>query len=469
MTRLLQGSALAFTLLLFLPALAVRDPLFARLRPLPLVFLLSFCVLQAVCLVWLLRRKSRGVQPVPAGGPFPVAGRELPVFPLVLWIANLLLGAAAWGSEARFQSTRQRVLATPAAELREPGRHLIVGYHKPEHIRELLRRRAIGGVFVTAQNAADKSRAELAGEIAGFQELQASLGGSRLWIATDQEGGPVSRLSPPLPLRPALSALISPAAGDVSRPGRLDRHSLARIRSHARQQAGDLAAVGVNVNFGPVADLRFSRDEKGQGHISWFDLFSRIESRAIHRDPHIVAEVAFEYSRALAAGGVVATLKHFPGLGRVSADTHWFAANVPASVPTLMQSDWLVYQGAIARLRPAEAPWIMLAHVKLPDIDARWPASTSRAVVSEIARETLGLSGLLVTDDLNMRPTYGGPGGIGGSAVRALNAGVDLLLVSYDGQNAYPVLDAILRARRRGDLDAGILAASAERLRRYGP
>ena len=106
---------------------------------------------------------------------------------------------------------------------------------------------------------------------------------------------------------------------------------------------------------------------------------------------------------------------------------------------------------------------LMLAHVKLTDVDNEFPASVSRAVVQSILRKRWGFEGLLITDDLSMRSIYRSGLGIGEAAVRAINAGVDLLLVAYDGEKAYDVLYALLAADREGRLDEEMLEASRKR------
>jgi beta-N-acetylhexosaminidase len=180
-----------------------------------------------------------------------------------------------------------------------------------------------------------------------------------------------------------------------------------------------------------------------------------------------VGRVAAEYCGGLLEGGVIPTLKHFPGLGHVREDTHLTSADLELPVERLEREDWVPYRAVDAAV--PGAAWVMLAHLRLPEIDAEQPASTSRAVVQEVVRKKLGLNNVLVTDDLNMRPTlYARDGGIGGSCVRALNAGVDVLLIAWIGENYYPAMAAVLKAHERGELDEALLEQSAERLEAAG-
>ena len=347
--------------------------------------------------------------------------------------AALMLAAAslAVGMEVDYQLLRLRVLHTPADKLRQVGAHLVVGYRDLDELRELVRKDAVAGVFITARNVRGRELVQVRQELVELQEIRRARGLPPLMVAADQEGGEVQRLTPPLPAMVALSSLIR---GD---PETLDR----RVEAYARHKARWLRHLGVNVNLGPVVDLR--REHNG----ARVDLHSRISERAISDDPETVARVAGVYSRTLSHHGVRATLKHFPGLGRVPADTHLFAAGLDLSVDALEASDWLPFR----RVAAASPALIMLGHVQLTALDARYPASSSRKVVRHL-RRSWGFGGLLITDDFCMLPAWRGLGGLGQSAARAVGAGVDLVLVSYDEQRIYPVLDALLKARERGEL-----------------
>ena len=350
-------------------------------------------------------------------------------------------------AERRLAFLRNNAIATPVTDLAAVGRHVIVGYQDPQELLGLIARGAVGGVFVTARNAASKSVEQLSAEIAGFQTAARDNGFPPLVIATDQEGGFVSRLSPPLPKPQMPSQMI----GGVKDAGTLD---LAAIRAAAENAGRDLARVGVTLNFAPVADLNFSiRDSR--------DRHSRIADRAIARDPAIVGAVARAYCEGLSAAGVQCTLKHFPGLGRVAGDTHLGAARLVASRAELESEDWRPFREVIAATGAA----IMVGHASLDAVDASLPASMSPAVIDGVLRDAWKFRGIIVTDDLTMQATSNRAGGTGAAAVAALAAGVDYVLVSYDHAQVYPVLQALLRARAEGKLGtATYLRPTPERL-----
>ena len=343
------------------------------------------------------------------------------------------------------RSARDRVLATPAAKLAPIGRHVIVGYRDPTELTRLIALGAVGGVFVTARNAQALSVDELAAEIAGFQATARTYGHPPLIIATDQEGGMIARLSPPLSRPPSLAVLLR----------EMPDGPLA-IRDAADAAGRDLVRVGVTLNFAPVVDLDFGIRNPDDRH-------SRIGERAISSDPAVVIMAARAYCEGLALHHVICTLKHFPGLGRVSADTHVGSASLATARVELERMDWRPFREVFATTSAA----VMVGHVAADALDRSRPASTSRAVI-DVLRKDWNFSGLIVTDDLTMAATMNSQSGVGGAAVAAISAGVDLLLVSWDVDQVYSVLDALLRSHAAGQLDGATLAASAQRLDRHG-
>jgi len=421
---------------LSLAALAplLRDPLLLR----PRYPLLALTVLAGAWLTCMVARQA-----LRSGWPGALkVGR-----------AALLAAAAvlALCQEASYWTLRQRVLDAPAHRLRRVGRHVMAGYTTLEQVEPLVARGALAGVFVTSRNITGQAGGAVQAGLQRLQRIRRQQGLPPLLVAADQEGGRVSRLSPPLTGLPPLSTLLASA------PNR--RELAARVARYAAVHGRELADLGVNVNFGPVVDLRLA----GAG--GPVDIHSRISERAISRDPALVAEVALTYSETLWRHGVSATLKHFPGLGRVAADTHYFSAELDLPLARLEREDWLPFRLVSGRI-PA---LMMLAHVKLPRLDPEHLVSTSRKVVSGVIRERWGHQGLLITDDFCMRPAWHGPGGLRRSLVRSLNAGVDIILVSRDPQQVYVVLAALLDADAQDELDSEMLALSQVRRRAYSP
>lgn len=361
---------------------------------------------------------------------------------LVLCAAGLTIFTVQQG---QFLATKYFVLSQSPETLERLGAHLVVGYRRQHEIDRLIEKRAIAGVFLTARNLRGKSYSGIQQSIAHLQTLRQASGLTPLWVAADQEGGIVSRLSPPLTLLPPLSETIA------------DKDETERqtaVQAYATVHGQELADLGVNLNFAPVVDLN-------KGQLNPDDRLSQIFRRAIASDGNTVAAVAQTYCQTLADYGVRCTLKHFPGLGRVVNDTHLSAAELTTPIDVLNQADWLPFRPD----RMAMGAFTMLGHATLTQIDPDHPASFSPAVVQQLLRQGWQHTGVFITDDFSMGAVYDSADGVTGAALKALNGGVDLLLLSYDPDLYYIVMAGLLRADQNRQLDGVQLDISRDRLR----
>lgn len=411
---------------LFFIALAVNsnEPYLVRLRGAGHLVLLAVGIAVPVALIW------RG-----AWRDGWLKGRAL----VLVWCVPVLAFAAA---QTIFVVRKYQALHTDAVVAQLLGRHFVVGYTWSEEAAALAERGLIAGVYVTRHNAAGRGIAELKSDIAALQARRAAAGLPPLLVAADQEGGIVAHLSPPLPAEPALATFAALPSEQRQQ----------KAEELGRRQGEALAGIGVTLNLAPVVDIRpnWSRNR--------FDFNSLISQRAISQDPMIVSELARAYVRGLATEGVGATMKHFPGLGRVAADTHHFAARLDASPADLEATDWRPFRNVLAESRAA----LMVGHVALTAIDPERPASHSKAVVDGLIRQQWNYGGVIMTDDLVMGAIYGHD--VCKAVVEALNAGVDLLLVAYDGAQFYRIFGCARHAYERGELDLAMLRASEARL-----
>ena len=382
--------------------------------------------------VWILRTSSSSQRVLKS------------VSALGLFAAALALSTTV-ALEASFHWVRYQVLHTDPSLLEKPGRHLMVGYRDLTEVRELIRLRAVGGIFLSSGNVRNKSIAEVRQIIQSFQNQRQQQGLPPLWIATDQEGGGVSRLSPPLTHLPGLSEI-------VQRYSDLGQREQA-VREFARTQGRELANVGVNINFAPVVDLNYKL-------INPNDWYTRIFERAISDDPAVVAQVAAWYCSELEKAGVRCTLKHFPGLGRAFEDTHLRDASLTASMAELGDTDWVPFR---ALMRDSRV-FTMLGHVRLTALDKERPVSMSPAVIAGLLRRDWKYDGVLITDNFSMAAVYRSSEGMSNGSIQALNAGVDLILISWDTDQYYPVMYSLLKADRQGRLDREALKRSDQRL-----
>jgi beta-N-acetylhexosaminidase len=378
---------------------------------------LPWCSLPAVCIAFLF------------------AGHR---FLAVLFAAAAAL--ALW-QDAQPWFAKQQVLARTGADVIDGERHFVVGYTDVAAIRELVGDSHIGGIFLASRNVAHRTADDLAAEIAGLQDLRRASGLPPLIVAADQEGGPVSHLSPPLPHPPALSTIagLSP-----------DRQFEAARRA-GFDQGRALRAMGITMDLAPVVDLTPDKTT----NVDWN---TRIATRSISRDPAVVATIAGGFARGLLDAGITPTAKHFPGLSRVAVDTHLFSASLDAAESELQAADWVPFRAVLGI--PGAA--IMLSHVALNAADAGIPVSQSKRVVSGLLRDQWGFDGVAITDDLTMGAIN--HAGLCRAVEGALNAGIDLLLVSWDTDKAYPALRCALDALAAGRLSRQMLERSARRL-----
>lgn len=345
-----------------------------------------------------------------------------------------------------FHYEKYSVIHAPLDQTRRLGRHFIIGYHQVEEVKRLVQTGMIGGIYLTRRNIDGKSYHQIQKEIKTLQDIQNGLGLPPLFVAADQEGGAVSRLSPPL-------TPLGPISSNISHCYDF-RELEERITGYASLQAVELSDLGVNLNLSPVVDLNTRGADK------YKTLKTLIHKRAISHDPTIVTRAALAYCKGLENQFVFPTLKHFPGLGSVREETHEIEGKLDQALEQLETHDFLPFK-TVARQTRA---FIMLGHVKLMPVDPEYLASFSEKVIQGIIRKRWNHEGILITDDFNMGAVKNGKWGIGRSSVMALNAGADLILLSLDGKRYYEAMHALIRADNAGRLDQTILNQSDNRL-----
>jgi beta-N-acetylhexosaminidase len=263
-----------------------------------------------------------------------------------------------------------------------------------------------------------------------------------LLIAADAEGGQLNGLGDG-PTEFA-GAMAMGAAGDAS-----------LVRRVASATAIELRALGVNVNYAPVCDLATAPDNPALG------------IRAFGDSPAQVAELAAAYVTGLQEEGVAATVKHFPGLGEATADTHHVVAAVPTSVDELRARELVPFRAAI----DAGARLAMAGHVAVPALtgDPELPASLAEPVLTGLLRNELGFRGLAITDALDMRALAQGVAQVV-DVITAVRAGEDLLLGTADADLITRLEDGLAQAERRRLVDpasGGVVRERVAELRRW--
>lgn len=262
--------------------------------------------------------------------------------------------------------------------------------------------RTRGGSAAQVRALADALRAESVGTASGVPDLL---------VATDQEYGWVTRITSGMVQLPSAMAF-----------GAADRPDL--TEAAWRGAASELAAAGINVDFAPAADVLGPPGNYVIG------------SRSYGSDPAVAAAQAAAAVRGLQSAGVAATIKHFPGHGQTTVNSH-------VALPVLSQSRADLDAQDLAPFRAGieAGSWLVMAgHLDVQAIDPGVPASFSSKVLIDLLRTEMGFDGVVVSDALNMEPAR--RWSAGEAAVRALVAGNDLILMPPD-----------LNAARQGLLD----------------
>jgi len=258
-------------------------------------------------------------------------------------------------------------------------------------------------------------------------------------IAIDEEGGDVTRVA---------YADGSPYPGNAAL-GAVDDVSL--TQAVYRAIGLDLAALGINFNLAPCADVLGSADSPAVGTRSFgadTDLVSR----------HTAAAVA-----GLQGAGVAACTKHFPGHGRTGTDTHAAIATIEGGLAELRQRDLPPFAAAIR----AGTIALMPSHLRVPELTGDLPATVSAAALGDMLRRELGFTGVIVSDALEMRAVRD-RFGVPGAAVLAVAAGTDLLCLGRDSDEAeyLAVRSALVDAVRDGTIAGTRLEDAADRVAR---
>ncbi|WP_338587775.1 beta-N-acetylhexosaminidase [Paenibacillus sp. Y5S-9] len=306
------------------------------------------------------------------------------------------------------------------------------GQHADEQITRLIRDYHVGGVIYFRRNV--ESIDQLTRLSAELQDMAAEAGALPLMISVDQEGGMVARIDQEgmtqVPGNMALGATGNP------------EYTLECAQILGRE----LKSIGIDMNLAPVVDVNNNPLNPVIGVRSYGE---HAESVAAHG----VAAITGYQSQ-----GIAATAKHFPGHGDTAVDSHLGMVTVPHDRNRLEQMELLPFRKAI----DAGVDAIMTAHVMFPSIEPEpIPATLSHKVLTGLLREEMGFEGIIITDCLEMH-AISKPYGVAEAAVRAVEAGADLILVSHTLQDQVAALEGIYEAVRTGRISEEVIHQAVE-------
>ena len=283
--------------------------------------------------------------------------------------------------------------------------------------KNAIEKQPVGGIIYSQKNMQNAQQTtEMLTATQGFSKIP-------LFLGVDEEGGRVSRIS----ALPSMGFDKLPSMADIGATG-----DITQAYETGAETGRRLSSLGFNLNFAPVADVLVNPDNEIIG------------DRSFGADPQLVANMTEGYTKGLRDSGIAATLKHFPGHGGTTGDTHNERTISERTLEQLRESEFLPFSSGIA----AGADLVMMAHISAENINADGkPASLSPEII-ELLRFELGFGLVVITDALDMgaiTDTYES----GDAAVQAVLAGADMLLMPEN-------LEAAIQGLRDA-LDSGAL------------
>lgn len=318
------------------------------------------------------------------------------------------------------------------------GQVFFLGYQgvgiSPE-MQRWIRDRGIGGVKLFPRNVSDLT--SLARDV-GFMQSLASQGRYHvpLFVATDQEGGWVRQIKDETSISAGNLAL-----GAVGAP------SDAYLTGYYLGK--ELAALGINMDFAPTADVYLNPEA------------SVIGPRSFGSDPSSTGLLSAAYARGLRRAGIIPTAKHFPGHGSADKDSHGRLPEIDVSLKDLLERDLVPYRVLIAEGIPA----IMTGHLAFPKILGNLtPSSLSPFFLQSVLRDRLGFEGIIITDDMEMEGVLTGGIDTATACLKALEAGSDMVLVSHTPATQERAWQALLRVMSTDPAFRAAVKGSAARI-----
>jgi beta-N-acetylhexosaminidase len=313
------------------------------------------------------------------------------------------------------------------------GQMIMVGIEgtvAKNHAKELIEKYHVGGIILFKKNM--KSSEQILQLLNDLKEMNSN--NIPLFLSVDQEGGRVSRL-------PAEFINI-PTSQTI---GKVDNEDFSYAIGEIIGE--QLSAFGLNMNYAPVLDINSNPKNPVIGDRSYG---STIE---------VVRRQGIQVMKGMQAQRVIPVVKHFPGHGDTSVDSHVDIPVVTKSLDQLRELEWIPFVDAVNQ----QAEAVMVAHILMAQIDDQNPASLSKAVVTEVLRKELNFKGVVITDDMTMGAVskhYD----IGEASVKAVNAGNDIIMIAHDHDKELAAIHSIQQAVKEGAIAEETINQSVYRI-----
>ncbi len=296
---------------------------------------------------------------------------------------------------------------------------------------QLVAKYKVGGIILNKKNMINPAQTVAYINYLKNENRQNSI---PLFFGIDQEGGSIAKLPgglKPFPTNQKIGEINNPAFSFEI--GAL----LGKI----------VDAYGFNMNFAPVLDVNSNPDNPVIGDRSFGD------------NPEVVSRLGIETMKGLQSKNIISVIKHFPGHGDTSVDSHLALPTVHKTKSALEKTELVPFKKALAE----GADVVMVGHILFPDLDPVYPSSMSKVIIDGLLRNELGFNGVVITDDMTMKAITGNFD-IGRAAVQSVLAGSDIIMVAHEHKQMIAVISALKSAVHRGEIPEERLNESVTRI-----
>ncbi|HEY5584807.1 MAG TPA: beta-N-acetylhexosaminidase [Ruminiclostridium sp.] len=305
------------------------------------------------------------------------------------------------------------------------------GYKNDDHSAQMIKKHHVGGFILFKNNIQDTKQM-----LALLNSLKETNLDNKvpLFLSVDEEGGRVSRLPAEF-----LKFPTNKKIGELN-----DSYLSYQIGSIIGEE---LKSVGFNMDFAPVLDINSNPKN------------TVIGDRSFGSKVDLVSELGIQTMKGLQSKSIISVVKHFPGHGDTSVDSHIGLPTVNYDMDRLKSFELMPFAAAIENKVDA----VMVAHILLPKIDPNNPASFSKTIISDILRADMGFDGVVLTDDFTMGAIIKNYD-IGEAAVKSIQAGSDIVLVCHEFDKQEAVINALKNAAATGKISRDRLDQSVYRI-----
>ncbi len=297
-------------------------------------------------------------------------------------------------------------------------------------MKDTIKKYSIGGVILFSKNMKDASQTkDLIGALQDASDIP-------MFVTVDEEGGSIARVSS----NEKMGVDSYPSAKEIG-----ETYDEDQIKEMGKNQSKQLKKLGFNMNLAPVADVLTNESN------------TEIGDRSFGSDADKVSDIVSLLVKSMQKQQLSAVLKHFPGSGDTWGDTHRGSAEAEQTIQQLRKTDFTPFKAGI----DADVDAVMVSHLMLSNVtEEREPSTLSKRVVSDILRDELEYEGIAMTDAMNMKAITDNYSA-GEAAVKALQAGIDVILMPDDLSKAY---QAVQKAVKDGNIKESRIDDSVERI-----